>query len=159
MSNIQTLIRMGFHVLGCLLIAFIAPFATYPYLSSISWRIVWFSLSLFIVFGANLLSIEKVRGVIKAEGLGGKFWRAGAILRNLMAWGVLLSSLSFLILLVFVRRKFPDQETHTAVAQWLKWQDISLFSTFLLSLLTLPRWQSFVGIGAILLSIFLAYGA
>jgi len=76
-------------------------------------------------------------------------------IRDNLQWPALASALIFVLTTLWRRSDFP---VHT---HWLGMLLLraSFFSTPLLALVTIPRWQSFVAIAALIYGIFVAVAA
>jgi hypothetical protein len=71
-------------------------------------------------------------------------------LRKRTAWVVLFAVISLLVSHYCIEKSYPTTIAYSGgprAVEWMYyWRAISLIITFLLSLLTIPRWQSIIGI-------------
>lgn len=86
------------------------------------------------------------------ETRGSKIWRVVSQIRTVTAWLVILAFISLLVAEEMIRgypRPWPGHIPMPPALEWfLYWRNLSLLALALFILVSIPRWQSLVGIAA-----------
>lgn len=95
------------------------------------------------------------------ETRGAKIWRVVSSIRTVTAWLVIVALVSMLAAEEMIRgypRPWPGDFPMPAALQWIiYWRNVSLLALVILIVVSIPRWQSLIGIAA--LAIFFAFFA